>query len=37
MKKILLIDPDNRIADIYLPRSVNRKKALESLKEKYLK
>jgi tetratricopeptide (TPR) repeat protein len=32
MKKILLIDPENRIADIYLPRSVKRKKALESFK-----
>lgn len=32
MKKILLIDPENRIADIYLPRSIKRKNALERLK-----
>lgn len=31
MRKILLIDPGNRTAEIYLPRAVKRKKALKRL------
>ncbi len=32
MEKLLLIDPDNNTAKIYLPRSRNRKEALDKLK-----
>jgi hypothetical protein len=32
MKKILLIDPDNRKAKLYLPRAERRHRAIETLK-----
>ncbi len=32
MKKIKLIDPGNKIAEIYLPRSIKRKRAIEKLR-----
>jgi hypothetical protein len=31
MEKILLIDPDNRTAAIYLPRATRRQKAIDAL------